>query len=70
MAKQHFMAFLAAPERKAVPSVKAQPRPRTAKMDAFMAKVHANPRYEVENVAASMSAALDAARARAKGHVA
>ena len=47
------------PERKAVPSVKAQPRPRTAKMDAFMAKVHANPRYEVENVAASMSAALD-----------
>jgi hypothetical protein len=68
MAQHHFMASLLATEHKVVPNVKA--RPRTAKMDAFMAKVNASPRYEVEAVAASMSEALAAARARAKTHVA
>ncbi len=70
MVKHHLMASLGAPERKTAPSVEEQPRPRTAKMDAFMARLHTKPRYEVENVAASMSAALEAARARAKARVA
>jgi hypothetical protein len=62
MAQHHFMALLVTPEHKVAPRVKA--RLRTAKMDAFMSKINASPRYEVETVAASMSEALAAARAK------
>ena len=68
MTEPRFTALMRGAQPQA-PRPEAEPRPRTAEthaaMDAIM-RAARGPRFELENVAAEVSAALAAARARAQ----